>query len=334
MWAIEYGYTLDSKALPKILSRVAEPELAFCTDEDTFGPDPLARRYDFSKEPLEFANEQVALAKMHRSKIMDKFVEDGDSWDKARKGYLMTLGLQTKSTSMMANWLGGTYVHRDKKGDPNGRKPIVVVEAEKQRDALNFVIENTFYDEAFGLTPDLVNHMTRDFFGDFRSAMTNEAAWPVHDRIMGIQASALSQLMSPTKLRRVYDNEYRVPEDEDALTLKEIMDTIHTAVWKELKKAPKGKFSERKPAISSLRRNLQSEHMQRLFDLASNVRGNGSAAMKPIANLAGLKIKELKGDLESAVKNDKYDDYTKAHLNDALVRVTKWLEAQYVFSAN
>jgi hypothetical protein len=333
-WAIEYGYTLDSKALPKILSRVAEPELAFCTDEDTFGPDPLARRYDFSKEPLEFANEQVALAKMHRSKIMDKFVEDGDSWDKARKGYLMTLGLQTKSTSMMANWLGGTYVHRDKKGDPNGRKPIVVVEAEKQRDALNFVIENTFYDEAFGLTPDLVNHMTRDFFGDFRSAMTNEAAWPVHDRIMGIQASALSQLMSPTKLRRVYDNEYRVPEDEDALTLKEIMDTIHTAVWKELKKAPKGKFSERKPAISSLRRNLQSEHMQRLFDLASNVRGNGSAAMKPIANLAGLKIKELKGDLESAVKNDKYDDYTKAHLNDALVRVTKWLEAQYVFSAN
>ena len=50
----------------------------------------------------------------------------------------MTLGLQTKATSMMANWIGGTFVNRDKKGDPNGRKPIVVVPAERQRDALEF----------------------------------------------------------------------------------------------------------------------------------------------------------------------------------------------------
>ncbi len=333
MWAIEYGYTSDDKALKKILSRVAEPELVFCTDEDTMGPDPLARRYDFAKNPLDFAKDQIELAKEHRGQILDKFVKDGDSWDKARKGYLMTLGLQAKSTSMMSNWLGGAFVNRDKKGDPNARTPIVVVPAETQREALDFVIENTFFDEAYGLTPELLSHMTSDFFGGFMDRILNEPAWPVHDRIMGVQASTLSQLLNPTVLRRVYDNEFRVPSDEDAVTLNEIMNKISDAIWKELDDMPKGKFTERQPAISSLRRNLQTEHMQRLFDLASEQRG-GSAAMKPIANLAAMKIQELQTKIKKASENEKLDAYTKAHLQDANVWATKWIESQYVVQAN
>jgi hypothetical protein len=328
-WAIEYGYTLNDKKLPKILSRVAEPELAFCSDEDTTGPDPLARRYDFGKNPLNFAKDQVAFANKHRKILVDKIVKDGDGWKEARSGYLMTLGLQTKSVSMMANWLGGTYVHRDRKGDPNGRTPIEVVETERQRDAMNFVIDNTFFDDAYGLTPDLLNHMTVDYFS---RSMFSEPAWPVHDRIMGIQATAMSQLLGPTTLRRIYDNEFRVPSDQDALTLKEVLDTVSEAAWKELDEAPKGKFTEREPAISSLRRNLQSEYIQRLFDLGSA--RSGSAAMKPISNLATLKLREIKEKLEKASKIDKYDAYTRAHLQDSLTRVEKWLEAQYVVSAN
>ena len=328
LWAIEYGYTFDDKKLPQILSRVAEPELAFCTDEDTMGPDPLARRYDFGKDPLNFAKEQMALAQHHRKRIIKEFVKDGDAWDKARKGYLMTLGLQTKASSMMSNWIGGTYVNRDKKGDPNARKPIVVVESEKQREALDFVIENMFFDEAFGLTPELLSYMTSDHFGGFFAAMSNEPAWPVHDRIMGVQASTLSQLMNPTTLRRVYDNEFRVPSDEDVVTLNELLTKINKAIWQELDDPAKGKFSERKPAISSLRRNLQSEHLQRLFDLAGE--RDGAAAMKPIANLAAMSLQELQEKLKKASDDDNLDAYSRAHLKDALVQVTKFLDSQYI----
>ncbi len=328
LWAIEYGYTSDEKALPKILARVAEPQLAFCSDEDTVGPDPLARRYDFSKDPLDFAKDQVALAQDHRSKIVANFVKDGDAWEKARQGYLMTLGMQAKSTSMMANWLGGTFVNRDKKGDPNGRLPIVVVPAESQRKALDFVIASMFFDEAFGLTPDLLNHLSSDHFGDFASSMTEEAAWPVHDRIMGLQASTLTQLMNPTTLRRVFDNELRIPSDEDALTLNEVMTKINNSVWKELAEPATGKFTDRQPAISSLRRNLQSEHLQRLFDLASE--REGAAAMKPISNLASMSLKSLKEQLTKAAADDKLDPYSMAHLKDSLERVTKFIDSQYV----
>ncbi len=139
-WAIEYGYSFDEKGLDKILERVSEPELQFATDEDTSGPDPLARRYDFSKFPLEYAQEQGRLIERFRQKLMTDYVKDGDSWTKARDGYELTLNLQMKNTSMMSNWVGGAFVNRDKKGDPKERLPIQVVPAQMQRDALHFVL--------------------------------------------------------------------------------------------------------------------------------------------------------------------------------------------------
>ncbi|HIN09107.1 MAG TPA: hypothetical protein EYM64_00855, partial [Phycisphaerales bacterium] len=53
LWAIEYGYTFDK--LEDVLKRSSDPTNAYLTDEDTSGPDPLAKRYDFSKDPLTYA---------------------------------------------------------------------------------------------------------------------------------------------------------------------------------------------------------------------------------------------------------------------------------------
>ncbi|NJK89715.1 MAG: hypothetical protein HC923_10145, partial [Myxococcales bacterium] len=75
MWVIEYGYGFGD---PKeVLKRVAEPELAYQTDEDTGGTDPLARRYDLSKDPLDYAKSRMRLAQFHRERILDKFVKEG-----------------------------------------------------------------------------------------------------------------------------------------------------------------------------------------------------------------------------------------------------------------
>ncbi len=49
-WTIQYGYGFE-KDQSKILNRVSVAQLQFTTDEDILGPDPLARRYDVSKNP-------------------------------------------------------------------------------------------------------------------------------------------------------------------------------------------------------------------------------------------------------------------------------------------
>ncbi|MGB7348093.1 MAG: zinc-dependent metalloprotease, partial [Pirellulaceae bacterium] len=335
-WAIEYGYTFEDKKLPEILKRCSEPALQYATDEDTSGPDPLARRYDFSKDPLDYATEQMKLVTLYRGRILDKFVKDGDSWAKARRGYELTLNLQTRAASMMANWVGGAFVNRDKKGDPGDRPPVEVVPADQQRKALQFVIDTSFKDEAYGLTPKLLERMSVDKWLDTggTSAMSSEAAWPIHDRILGVQASALTWLMNPTTLRRVYDNELRLPEEEDALTLPELLNTINGAVWNELdKECPEGR-NDRKPMISSLRRNLQREHMQRLLDLVLES-SDDTAAYKPISNLARMELRNLAKRIDASIKScgKKMDPYSIAHLSETKERIERALEAGYTYNA-
>lgn len=331
IWAIEYGYTQSDSKLKDILQRVAEPELRYATDEDTFGPDPLARRYDFSSDPLEYAQNQVRIATHNRGRIIEKLVKKGDSWAKSRRAYEMTLAMQMRATSMMANWLGGAFIYRDKKGDKNGRLPIEVVPAKKQRDALNFVIENTFRDEAFGLTQDLLLRMTVDKWWDDMSSVMTDPTWPIHDQIMSIQASTLVRLMYPTTLGRIYDNEFLVPADEDALTLPELLDTLTEAIWSELHKKADKKYTARKPMISSLRRNLQREHLERLISL-SGPSSRSTAAYKPISNLVIEQLRHIKENrIHPILHDEKLDPYTRAHLKDASLQVEKALEAQYVY---
>ena len=333
-WAIEYGYTQDEKALKGILGRVAEPELQYATDEDTQGPDPLARRYDFSKDPLDYAKNQIRIAKHNRQRIIDKLVKDGDSWSKTRRAYEMTLSMHLRATSMMSNWLGGAFIYRDKKGDKNGRLPIEVVPAKTQRDALKFVVENTFRDEAFGLTSDLLLRMTVDKWWDNMSSVMNEATWPIHDRITGIQVSTLARLMYPTTLRRIYDNEFLVPADEDAVTLPELLDTIRKGIWGELDEEPGKDYTARKPMISSLRRNLQREHLELLIDLTKSSYGS-TAAYNAVSNLVMDKLRQIQGKIDEVVKahGQKLDPYTKAHLSDAATQIQKALDAHYVYKS-
>jgi hypothetical protein len=329
LWAIEYGYTFDSD-LKSILKRVTEPELTFATDEDTTGPDPLARRYDFSQKPLEYAKEQGELIKRFRKKLMSDYVKDGDSWTKAREGYELTLSLQMKNTSMMANWIGSAYVNRDKKGDPNERLPIEVVPAETQREALDFVLESTFRDEAYALSPELLARLTRDFFEGFRGS---DPAWPVHDRILSMQSSALTLLMNATTLRRVYDNEFRTPADQEVLCLPDLLQAVRNEIWSELNGELAEKYSTRSPMISSLRRNLQREHLERLIDLTFQKSGS-SAAFKAISNLCRVQLSDLKREIDDLLDGaeNKLDPYTKAHMHEVSHRIGAALDANYVYN--
>ena len=334
-WAIEYGYTFD-KNLDPILARVAEPELQYGTDEDSYGTDPLVKRYDFGKEPLEYAKAQMELVQHHRENLLDHFVSDGDSWAKARQGYELTLAMQFRAINTMAGWVGGTFVHRDKKGDKNARKPLVPVPADDQVAAMEFVMATAFRDDAFGLTPALLGHLTVDKWidGDNSFSAFDDSTWPLHDRIIGIQASTLTMLLNPTTLRRVYDNEIAIPTEEEALTLAELMGKVKSEIWSELVNPPEKPATDREPMISSLRRNLQKEHLNRLIDLAAPGTSR-TAAYKPIGDLARLQLRELKEQITQCLEDcdQKADIYSKSHLVDAADTIQKALDTEFIYDA-
>ncbi len=138
--------------------------------------------------------------------------------------------------------------------------------------------------------------------------------------------------MNPTTLRRVYDNELRLTEDVDTLTLPELLDTVTANTWNELEQPCPDARNERKPMITSLRRNLQREHLERLLDLVLED-SDSTAAYKPIGNLARLQLQSIKAKIEKSLKTceDKMDSYSKAHLAESDERIKRALEASYTY---
>ncbi len=173
--------------------------------------------------------------------------------------------------------------------------------------------------------------MTVEKWWDDGMSVMNESTFPVHDRILSIQASTLTMLMNPTTLRRVLDNEQMVPADKDALVLPELMDKLQAAVWTELDTKPEGDVTPRKPRISSLRRNLQREHLERLIDLMLSDSSN--AAMKPITTLATMQLKEIKRKIDASLEGRTgLDAYSLAHLAAAQTRIQKALDGQFIYN--
>jgi hypothetical protein len=334
LWAIEFGYTSQEDLKP-ILARSTEPELVFGTDEDTWGPDPYARRYDFGKNPLAYAQNQMRLVAKNRAAILDKFVKEGESWARARRGYELTLKAQVTSVTMMANWVGGTFVYRDKKTGQASRAPLEPVPAAAQREALQFVVRHTFDEASYGLTPDLLRHLTIEKWWDnsaMPSSVMENPAWPVHDRILGIQSAVLTSLMRPEMLERIYDNEARIPPTQEALTIPELLDTLRASIWGNLQTESQknnGQFTARQPMLSSLRRNLQQEYVDRLIDLTQPKSGL-SIGEKPVQDLAAVQLRDLVAEIDKVRDLPGLDPYTKAHLAETALRITKALEANFV----
>ncbi len=328
-WAIEYGYTTDESALPDILSRVNEPQLAYSTDEDTFDADPSSRRFDWGKNPLDYADSQIRLVQQLRETLLDRMVKDGQSWGKARSGYEMLLNKQFGSVSTAADWIGGALHNRARKGDPGDRDPIEEIDPEMQRRALAMVLENAMRDDAWGLNSDLLHKMTieKNWDAGGMDDIFRNSTFPIHQRIGGMQASAISMLLNPSKLGGVYDGELRNDVDVDVLTVAEIVQAVTDEVWSELRSMPKNS-TNRSPAISSLRRNLQTEHLARLIELSLE-EDAGSPAGRTIQSLVRMQLQDILSEIQD-VNRKKLDSYTRAHLLDAEMKIGKAMNAQYI----
>ena len=313
-WAIRFGYGPDSERAA-VLSEVSNPDHVFISQMAmSVGSDPRNMTWDLGKENLEFCAARLALAKELRGKLLEEIVDDGESWAEARRRFTSLLGTHLQALAIASTWIGGSYENYDFKGDPGDRAPVEDVPAEKQRQALAMILENAFDEGAFGFSPELVRHLGKEYWYDDAGIdeLLQDPNFTVHDTVGGIQATALTLLLNPTKLRRVYDNEYRSTA-EDELTLAELVGKVSTAVWDG--------------EATSFRRNLQREHVERLIDLA--LVDSTSASLRAIGTLATGELRAIDARCEKA-QSGSPDAYAKAHLADVRTRIAKALDAAYV----
>ncbi len=322
-WAINWGYTKDDPT--EIIKQAGHPDHGFSSEEGQAGPDPHAKVWDLGENSLDFADSEIRFVQQVRPLLLDRVVKDGESWEKARDGYTSLLYRQMRAVSTAANWIGGAYFNKLHKGDADATDPIRPVEVERQRRALTFIFDNAFHEDAFGITPEILSKLGTDQW--LESNWDDRQDWPIHDQILGIQGSAITLLLNPTRLGRVMDNELRTPADQDALTVPEIMTAIRIEIWNGIDRSARN-FTDRQPMISSMRRNLQRAHIDRLIDLSMGAHWPGATA-NTIRTLARQELRKIQAWV-SSVEVSNIDDYSAAHLTDANERISRALEAAYI----
>jgi len=356
-WAIEYGYKPLSGGAPdaelpelrKIAAKCAEEGLAYATDEDTRGidSDPNANRFDLGDDTLEYAKVRAKLVNELWPELIARIVKDGDGYQKARRAFGILLGNYGRAMFFAAREIGGVYVHRDHKGDPNARAPFVVVPAEKQREALGLLEEQVFSDKPFNFPPELYNHLAASRWSHWGTPPAERVDYAVHEVIAMWQDRVLQQLLSSLTLTRLHDAELKIPADQDAMTAAELLDRLTNTIFSEIDGTMEGEFTNRKPAVSSLRRNLQRIYLKRLANLALgtqrisisldssspiSVRAS-SGAPQDCQTIAYVELEELEGRIKAVLGGStKLDSYSRAHLIETAARIRKVLDARLALS--
>ena len=199
-WAVEYAYKPisgdEEKELAKIASRVAEPDLAFGTDEDMWGnPDPRINTYDLG-DPLDYAQQRTALVEQHLKSLAERVVAEGEGWQRARSAFGMLMSELSNASFLASQYIGAEYTYRDHKGDPNARTPYEPIPAAKQREAMAFLGEHILQEDAFSFSPALLKRLAPTYWSS-----GGDEGYPVYDTVLGVQRIVLSRFMSGGGLR-------------------------------------------------------------------------------------------------------------------------------------
>jgi Met-zincin/Domain of unknown function (DUF5117)/Domain of unknown function (DUF5118) len=337
MWAIEYGYKplpggspeAELPELEKIASRSGDPRYALGDDGNARGidPDPLTTRYDLSNDLIEYAKAEAQLVAESWPKIVEELTQNGEGYQKARRAFNMLISRHGEVMFEASRYVGGVSVSRSHKGDAEAKPPLVVVPAKKQREALALVEAQAFGDKPFGFPPELYGYLAASQWDHWGVEPIERTDYPAHEVILMWQDRILSKLLSPLTLDRIHDSELKVSESEDVLTTPELFESLTNSIFSEASDFKAGEFTDRKPAISSLRRNLQRAYLQRLSRLAMGQ----TTAPEDCETVAFMELKTLKGRIDTILAGDfKLDTYSKAHLEDSSAKIQKVIDATMV----
>jgi uncharacterized protein DUF4953/uncharacterized protein DUF5117 len=357
-WAIRYGYTplgspepvttlakgsaatvpgwtpdAEVKALRGIAAEAADPSHLYGTDEDAgfggLGLDPTVSRYDQTDDPLGWARERVALINRLFDSLDTRMVAPGQGYSRLRTAFTDLLTDRWYAMLVTTKYLGGAMTARDHRGDPSARPAFVTVPAAMQREALRFLTEEGFGEQAYRFRPRLLSQLGPNRWRHWGSTPGADGRidFPLHDWAMTQQAGLLGQMLDPAVLSRIRDAELRATESEPTVTIPELFATLTAAIWAEVGYPGRGGKPALPRNVTSVRRDLQRLYLNGLVRMVVNPLPDTPEDGRTLARAT---LADLGAELDRAVarRGPELDTYTRAHLVDSRERITQALNAQ------
>lgn len=316
-WAIEYAYKPidpadEAAELAKIAARSTEPWLAFADDgEANDGLDPLANRFDLGDDPLAYSRRRLQLSRELWERAQERAPRVGDDPLRQRRVLLSGFSALTRSTAMVAKFVGGMNSVRDLPGTTK-RAAWQPVAPARQREALEFLSSGLFHVDSFRFKPQFLASLSVDYNEWNRGGPVS-----IPGAVLRLQTAAMDQLLSPGTAARLIDLPLYVPQEQrkGLISLNEVYGSVQDAVWSELKSGKE---------IDRMRRNLQREHLKRMQTVLTR---SPAALPADALSLMRLRATELQGQLQRAAGRPGLSVESRAHLQDSLGTLTEALRA-------
>ncbi len=338
-YAIKYGYGYvpgtPQQQLPTLrrwASRWAEPYYRFASDEDADGfsvghsIDPRVEMWDLTNDPLQWCATQQSMMYQLMNAVDQRFPQAGMPYDQARAAFMMPLQLDLRCATMAAHVIGGEYLSRSLKGDPDATAPLTPVPLARERTAWNALRDGLFSDAAWRFNPRVLGTLT--YSED--SAVTNDPEWgydppPRHDvpvvTIVGnAQLAALHALFAPLTLARLDDMSTKYAPGQ-TMDLADLFDWAQSGIF--------GGLAAGGAQDGLIRRNLQTSYARLLSQML--IAPDGRAPPDAQA-LARLELQNLAHDAATGAPHAS-TEVERAHLQALAALAEQALHAQVTLVA-
>jgi hypothetical protein len=324
MWAIEYGYRdfpadREAAGLAAIAQRSdTDISLAYATDEDASTPDPLVNRYDLGDDPLAYAQRQMKLSRELWNRTQARTLAANDDMTIYRRVLQRVFAGINATVPLATRYVGGSIHSRALAGK---NEPLIApVPAARQREALNFVVNELFTTQSFKFDPKILSRLGIDQLDRISARSLTSTDYSLAQTVLGVQRSALDALMSEALASRMADAEHKVDNPKALMSFADVQARLSGAIWAELRD---GKTSGRE--VDSLRRNLQREHIKRLASGLLRPAASSGNADAPAVNR--MVARQLESELRGALSAGGWSNMARAHLEDSLAMISEALKA-------
>ncbi len=321
--AVEYAYKpLDAKTEKTDLAAIAlkattNPWLAYATDEDAGGfagfngMDPDVNRFDLGADPIEYYKKRMKLSRELWDRIQGLKLSDGDSYERLTRSFASGFRSVAQVAPLLAKYIGGVKHVRDRAGSNNALfTPTPIA---KQREALQLVTDGLFKVDSFKFKPEFVSRLAIDHFERGRGGSFNPDI-SIANSVINLQRGVMDILYADGVAQRLLDSEDKLAKPADAMKLSEVYDTLQNAIWAELRTGGD---------ITTMRRNLQREHIKRLSNALIKPSNTAPADAR---SLMREEATQLQGQIRAAMGKPMSKE-ARAHLGESLNTLSEALKA-------
>ena len=313
-WAIEYAYSqaeedpaAEEARLDAILARSVEDKLRFGNDADAMfgsssGIDPRINAWDLTSDVFAYGLDRIALCQKTMSKLGERMLEEGESYEKMYTGYRMVLGQQYLALRAISRYVGGVYIDRNLVGQKENVAPFTPVPVQRQQQALNTLIQHGFSPSAFSVSSDIYKHLQSQRRGWEFWGTTEDPK--ILERIGSYQRILLSHIMHPTVLKRMNNTRHY----GNAYSVAQMFEDLSGGIFDQ----------DLKGSVNPARQNLQLAYVNTLISSMS------SSSYDQISKSAMIyQLEEIKDKMKS---NKGKSVETKAHRKHVMYLIDKALE--------